>query len=103
MTLLESTTFDLIAAINATDGAGDNECMITIKKLKYVFSVGKNAYTQDAYYVTSQAKNKDDVYIRTYYVLDDGIIKMRYYDGVPSVKQVLTVSDAITHGRMIVK
>ena len=103
MTLLEQMTFDLIAAINATDGAGDNECMISIKKIKYVFNVGKNAYTQNAYYVTSQAKSKKDIIVRTYYVLDDGIIKMRYYDGVPSTKQVLTISDAITHGRMIVK
>ena len=102
MTLLEKTTFDLIAAINAVDGVND-DCMISIKKFKYIFSVGKNSYTQDAYHVQSQAKNGKDIIIRQYYVLDDGIIKMRYYDGVPSTKQVLTISDAITHGRMIVK
>ena len=102
MTRQERITFDLMAAINATDTRAQDEVALSVKKDKRITHLPSEDVEEEIYIVKSHAiinENGHDRIIARYYEVDNsGLIMSHYYDNKHKKKSLVTVAAAIIHG-----
>lgn len=103
MTEQEKKTFDLVAAINATDNTGGKDIMLMVKKETKYTPFPSQIVESCVYQVSSDAQIKDEDgksrIVRRYYEVDNaGIIQSAYHDNSIKIKNHLTITEAIIHG-----
>lgn len=102
MTEQQQIAFDLLAAINATDGASIHEIALTVRKGTRVMHLPSEDVEEEIYIVKSHAmicENGLDRIIARYYEIDNsGLIMSRFYDNKRRQTSLVTVTSAIIHG-----
>ena len=103
MTEQEKKTFDLMAAINATDNTGGKDIMLMLKKETKYTPFPSQIVESCVYQLSSDAQVKDETgkprIVRRYYEIDNaGIIQSAYRDNNIQVTNYLSITEAIIHG-----
>ena len=103
MTEQEKKTFDLVAAINATDNTGGKDIMLMVKKETKYTPFPSQIVESCVYQVSSDAQIKDEKgksrIVHRYYEVDSGgVIESAYRDNNIQVTKYITITEAIIHG-----